>query len=139
MAFSRPAIVSASRASSPNEVMFTCLISFSHLSHLSSRLSEDVHWNSTTSESFPHQRSCQSLACPSKRDHVVPVTQPLFHELLRTARGCRRQHIVESFENSCPILVFLLAPLQYPLCSVVTESSVRHAFARAEQQTQACI
>ena len=45
LAFSRPAIVSVSRASSPNEVMFTCLISFGHLSHLSSRLSEDVYWN----------------------------------------------------------------------------------------------
>ena len=37
--------VSVSRASSPNDVIFTCLVSFSHLSHLFFRLSEDVHWN----------------------------------------------------------------------------------------------
>ena len=58
-------------------------------------------------------------------------SQSLFHELLRTTRGCRRQHAVES----CPVLVFFLAPLQYPLSSIVNESSVRHALARAEQQT----
>ena len=43
--FPRPAIVSVSRAPSPNEVMLTCLINICHLSHLSSRLSGDVHWN----------------------------------------------------------------------------------------------
>ena len=37
----------------------------------------------------------ESLAYPSKRDHAVPVTEPLFHELLRTASRCRRQHTVE--------------------------------------------
>ena len=36
LAFSRPAVVSVSRASSPNEVIRTCLVCFSRLSHLSS-------------------------------------------------------------------------------------------------------
>ena len=125
LAFSRPAIVSVSRASSPNEVMFTCLISFSHLSHLSSRLSEDVQ------SSGP----AESLAYPSKRDRAVPVTEPLFHELLRTARSSRRQHTVESFDTSCPFLAVLLVSLQYPSCSIVKEHSVCHATARVEQQT----
>ena len=49
LAFSRPAIVRVSPTSSPNEVVLTCLMSLSHLSHLSSRLSQEVRWNWKTS------------------------------------------------------------------------------------------
>ena len=28
-------------------------------------------------------------------DHTVPVTEPLFHKLLSTARSCRRQHTLK--------------------------------------------
>ena len=52
----------------------------------------------------------ESLAYPSKRDHAVPVTEPLFHA-------------------GCPVLAFLLVSLQYP------SHSVRRAVARVEQQT----
>ena len=82
-----------------------------------------------------HLRSCQIARVLFQRDHAVPVTQALFHELLRTTRGCRRQHTVQSFHTSCPVSLFLLAPLQYPVCSLVNEQSIRHTFARAEQHT----
>ena len=78
----------------------------------------------------PHQRSCR-ICRVSKRDHAVPVSESFSHELVRTARSCRRQHAVESFDTSCLVLAFLLVSLQYPLCSIVNESSVRHALARA--------
>ena len=72
-------------------------------------------------------------AHPSKRDHAVPFTEPLFHELLCTARSGRLQHAVESFDTSCSVLAFLLVSLQYPSCFFVNEHSVRHATARVEQ------
>ena len=74
------------------------------------------------------------MTYPSKRDHAVSFTEPLFHELLCTARSSRRQHAVESFNTSGSVLAFLLVSLQYPSCSIVNEHSVRHATARAEQQ-----
>ena len=77
----------------------------------------------------------ESLAYPSKRDHSVSFTAPLFHQLFRTARSSRRQHAVESFDTSCSVLAFLLVSLQYPSCSIVNEHSVRHATARVEQHT----
>ena len=85
---------------------------------------------------FRHSSSlAESLAYPSKHDHAVSFTEPLFHELLCTTRGCRRQHAVESFHTSCSILAFLLVSLQCPSCSIVNEHSVRHTTARIEQQT----
>ena len=79
----------------------------------------------------PLQQSADSLAYPSQRDHAVPFTEPLFHELLCTARSSRRQHAVESFDTSCSVLAILLVSS----CSLVNEHSVRHDTARVERQT----
>ena len=44
----------------------------------------------------------------------------------------RRQHTAESFDTSCLVSLFLLAPLQYPLCSFVNEAPRRGSVERGE-------
>ena len=129
LAFSRPTIVSVSRASSPSEVML-------HLLHQLQPSQPLVLQTVNTSESFatPAVLPNRSRTPPNA---IMPFRSLnlCFTSSFAQTRGCRRLHTVESFDTSCPVSLFLLAPLQYPLCSFVSEHSVRHVFARAEQQT----
>ena len=115
------------KASSPNEVIFICLISFTHFSHLSSRLSVEAHWNRNTSVSFATPaRSCKNVrvlfqARQYRSFHPSVVSRVPLHE----KRGCRSQHTEESFHTSCLVSLFLLTPLQYPVCPKPQHSAIR--------------
>ena len=141
MASSKPAVVSVSRASSPNEVIFNYLISFTHFSHLSSRLSVEAHWKEHIRELRYTCGLGKTFAYSSKGDHTVPVTQALFHEFLRTT---------DVVEASIQKRAFTPAVLSRCSCSLpcsiqVASSSTRtrfdipwHVLSRAAHSVHLC-